>query len=106
MTPAEMELDSAPVGSPPPVMEGPQDRTGEEVINMGMTRQAKEEAVSALVDKLERSKGAVVANYKGLDVESVNAISRQVSRGRGRISRGQEHADEACARGHPHRETR
>ena len=41
---------------------------------MGMTRQAKEEAVNDLVDKLERSKGAVVANYKGLDVASVNEI--------------------------------
>ena len=41
---------------------------------MGMTRQAKEDAVGALVEKLERSKGAIVANYKGLDVASVNAI--------------------------------
>ncbi|MEO1338690.1 MAG: 50S ribosomal protein L10, partial [Myxococcota bacterium] len=41
---------------------------------MGMTRQAKEEAVSALVDKIGRAKGAIVANYQGLDVASVNAI--------------------------------
>ncbi len=41
---------------------------------MSMTRQAKEEAVSALVDKLERSKGAIVAAYQGLDVASVNTI--------------------------------
>ena len=41
---------------------------------MGMTREAKEEAVSALVEKLERSKGAIVANYQGLDVAQVNTI--------------------------------
>ncbi len=41
---------------------------------MGMTRQAKEDAVSALTEKLERAKGAVVANYKGLDVAQVNEI--------------------------------
>ena len=41
---------------------------------MGMTRQAKEEAINDLVEKLGRSKGAIVANYKGLDVASVNEI--------------------------------
>ncbi len=41
---------------------------------MGMTRQDKEDAVTALVDKLGRSKGAIVANYQGLDVEAVNTI--------------------------------
>lgn len=41
---------------------------------MGMTRQAKEDAVGALVDKLDRSKGAIVAAYQGLDVAQVNEV--------------------------------
>lgn len=41
---------------------------------MPMTRQAKEDAVSSLVEKLQRAKGGIVASYVGLDVASVNTI--------------------------------
>ena len=41
---------------------------------MGMTRQAKEEAVGSLVDKIDRSKGAIVAAYQGLTVAQVNEV--------------------------------
>ncbi len=44
---------------------------------MGMTRQAKEEAVADLSDKLSKAKSGLVANFIGLDVASVNEIRRK-----------------------------
>jgi large subunit ribosomal protein L10 len=41
---------------------------------MAMTRQAKEEMVSTLAEKLERAKGGIVASFVGLDVATVNTI--------------------------------
>ena len=42
---------------------------------MGMTRQAKEEMVVELTDKLQRAKAALVANYSGLNVAAPKARS-------------------------------
>ncbi|HJL41438.1 MAG TPA: 50S ribosomal protein L10 [Myxococcales bacterium LLY-WYZ-16_1] len=42
--------------------------------DMPMTRQAKEEMVSVLADRLQRAKGGLIASYVGLDVASVNVI--------------------------------
>lgn len=41
---------------------------------MGMTRQAKEEAVAALSEKLSRAKAGLIADFQGLDVAAVNKI--------------------------------
>lgn len=41
---------------------------------MGMSRQAKEENVAALTDRLDRAKGGLVANFIGLNVASVDEI--------------------------------
>lgn len=41
---------------------------------MSMSRQAKEEAVQALAERLDRAKGGLVANYIGLNVASVDEI--------------------------------
>ena len=41
---------------------------------MPMNRQSKEDMVAELNDKLERAKGALVANYIGLDVSEVTEI--------------------------------
>jgi large subunit ribosomal protein L10 len=41
---------------------------------MGMTRQAKEEAVSSLSEKLSRARAGLIADFQGLDVESVTKI--------------------------------
>lgn len=41
---------------------------------MPMTRQAKEEMVSQLAEKIQRAKGGIIASYVGLDVASVNVI--------------------------------
>ncbi len=41
---------------------------------MGMTRQAKEEAVASLSEKLSRAKAGLIADFQGLDVESVTKI--------------------------------
>lgn len=41
---------------------------------MGMTRQAKEEMVAQLSERLSRAKAALVANFTGLDVASINEI--------------------------------
>ena len=43
---------------------------------MAMSRQAKEEMVSDLADKLERAKGGLIFNYKGLNVAAVTEIRR------------------------------
>lgn len=45
---------------------------------MGMSRQAKEEAVHGLVDRLDRAKGGLVANFIGLDVASVDEIRTEL----------------------------
>ncbi len=42
-----------------------------------MTRQAKEDMVSALADKVSKTKGGLVASFVGLDVASVNEIRRK-----------------------------
>lgn len=41
---------------------------------MGMSRQAKEEAVQTLTDQLDRAKGGLVANFIGLKVAEVDEI--------------------------------
>jgi large subunit ribosomal protein L10 len=41
---------------------------------MGMTRQAKEEAVASLSEKLSRARAGLIADFQGLDVETVTKI--------------------------------
>ena len=41
---------------------------------MGMTRQAKEAAVASLSEKLSRARAGLIADFQGLDVESVTKI--------------------------------
>jgi len=41
---------------------------------MPMTRKAKEESVSDLVQKLEKAKGGLIASFVGLDVAAVNKV--------------------------------
>jgi large subunit ribosomal protein L10 len=41
---------------------------------MGMTRQAKEEAVASLSEKLSRARAGLIADFQGLDVEAVTKI--------------------------------
>ena len=41
---------------------------------MPMTREAKEQMVSRLSDKMSRAKGGLIANFTGLNVEAVNEI--------------------------------
>src|SRR5688572_17286893 len=41
---------------------------------MGMTRQAKEETVASLSEKLSRARAGLIADFQGLDVESVTKI--------------------------------
>ena len=41
---------------------------------MSMSREAKQEAVQALSEKLDRAKGGLIANYIGLNVASVDEI--------------------------------
>ena len=43
---------------------------------MSMTRQAKQQAVTDLSERLSRAKAALVANFTGLDVASVTEIRR------------------------------
>ncbi len=43
---------------------------------MPMTRQAKEEMVQDLTDKMAKAKGGLVANYVGLNVAAVSEIRR------------------------------
>ena len=45
---------------------------------MGMSRQAKEEAVHGLTDRLDRAKGGLVANFIGLNVASVDEIRSEL----------------------------
>jgi large subunit ribosomal protein L10 len=45
---------------------------------MGMTRQAKEEVVKDLAEKLARAKAGFVADFQGLNVESVSKIRRKL----------------------------
>ncbi|MEL6190008.1 MAG: 50S ribosomal protein L10, partial [Myxococcota bacterium] len=45
---------------------------------MGMSRQAKEEAVAGLADRLDRAKGGLVASFIGLDVASVDSIRTEL----------------------------
>jgi large subunit ribosomal protein L10 len=44
---------------------------------MSLTRQAKEQAVADLVEKLGRAKGGIVADFTGLNVAKVNAIRQK-----------------------------
>lgn len=41
---------------------------------MPMTREAKEQMVTMLTDKMGRAKGGLIANFTGLNVEAVNEI--------------------------------
>jgi large subunit ribosomal protein L10 len=41
---------------------------------MGMTRQAKEETVASLSEKLSRARAGLIADFQGLDVEAVTKI--------------------------------
>lgn len=45
---------------------------------MSMSRQAKEEAVQALTDRLNRAKGGFVASFIGLNVASVDEIRSEL----------------------------
>ncbi|MBX2814070.1 MAG: 50S ribosomal protein L10 [Myxococcales bacterium] len=45
---------------------------------MGMSRQAKEEAVTILADRLDRAKGGFVASFVGLNVASVDEIRSEL----------------------------
>ncbi|NJK90134.1 MAG: 50S ribosomal protein L10 [Myxococcales bacterium] len=44
---------------------------------MSLTRQAKEDAVAALVERLGRAKGGIVAGFSGLNVAAVSQIRRK-----------------------------
>lgn len=43
-----------------------------------MSRKAREEAVAALVERIGQTKGIIICDYTGLNVEKITALRRQV----------------------------